>query len=144
MHRGCDVPATCGTACVHWPVEPKKNSKKHVRIVSLRVLAESRYPQGKRRGRRTIDTTATHLRTTPCPPLLPQEHTCHTCASHRAVVMAVAKSKRNSTCQCPRRLRKNRWQVEDTTLRLAGGELGDRATKQPKHPLTDPCQAPLI
>ena len=42
----------------------------------------------------------------------------------------------------PRRLRKNRWQVEDTTLRLAGGDLGDRATTQPKYPLTDPVKSP--
>ena len=40
-------------------------------------------------GRRTADTTVAHLRTMPCPPLLPQEHVC---ASHHAVVMAVAKA----------------------------------------------------
>ena len=38
---------------------------------------------------------------------------------------------RDLTCQCPAGyVRTNRWQVEDTTLRLAGGDLGDRA-KQP-------------
>ena len=35
-----------------------------------------------------------------------------------------------------------RWQVGDTTCHLAGGDLGDRATKQPKYPLTDPVKSP--
>ena len=57
-------------------------------------------------------------------------------AFHRTVVMAVAKSGKKLTCRYPAlrtnrwQLRTNRWQVGDTILRLAGGDLGDRA-KQP-------------
>ena len=45
----------------------------------------------------------------------------------------------------PRRLRKNRWQVgvRDTTLRLAGGDLGDREAKQ-QVPSHGPYQEPLM
>ena len=45
-------------------------------------------------------------------PLLPQERAC---ASHRTVVMAVAKPWKRLDLSVPRRLRTNRWQVEDTT-----------------------------
>ena len=55
------------------------------------------------------------------------------CASHRTVVMAVAKSWKKLTCQLSTPPVKDKpvagWGM-DTTLRLAGGDLGDRA-KQP-------------
>ena len=48
------------------------------------------------------------------------------CASHRIVVMAVAIVE-ETDLSVPRRLG-TRWQVGDTTLRLAGRDLGDRAS----------------
>ena len=61
------------------------------------------------------------------------------CASHRTVVMAVAKSSKNSICQCPAGCG-TRWQIGDVTLRLAGGDLGDRA-KQPSALSRTPTRA---
>ena len=53
-------------------------------------------------------------------------------------------SKKLTCLSVPHRLtlRKSRWQVEDTTSCLAGGDLGDRATKQVPVPSLGNCQEP--
>ena len=62
-------------------------------------------------------------------------HALVLCLPSHTVVMAVAKSWQNLTCQHPAGWG-TRWQVEDTTLRLAGGDLGDRANQPSALPRT--------
>ena len=89
-------------------------------------------------GRRTVATTVAHLRTVTCLPLLPQEHAC---ASHRAVVMAVAKPWKHSTCQCPAGYGQTggRSGTPRDAWR-AGIWVIERQSN--KYPLTDPIKSP--
>ena len=66
-------------------------------------------------------------------------------SSRRGTVMAVTKPWKKLTCQyCSSTPLVKATPVTgwDTTLRLAGGDLGDRATKHTKYPLTDPIKSP--